>query len=163
GLEAFGPGDAELFVGRERETEAFVNRLRVQPLLALFGPSGAGKSSFVQAGVIPSLPAGWRAITMRPGAAPFDALAAALAAAQADLVRMLTVPARRRGYDFDDPELPIEMARAVVEQPGALPLLSFTALELWNVRDRHFKQLSRKAYEAMAGIGGALAQHAERT
>ena len=55
GLASFTSADAELFYGREREAEAFLNRLRVQPLLAVVGPSGAGKSSFVQAGVIPAL------------------------------------------------------------------------------------------------------------
>src|SRR5205814_7983216 len=31
GLAPFTPADSELFFGRERETEAFLNRLRVQP------------------------------------------------------------------------------------------------------------------------------------
>ena len=30
-------------------------------------------------------------------------------------------------------------------------MLSFTASRLWELRDRHFKQLPRKAYDAMAG------------
>ena len=68
GLSSFTPRRRRVFFGREREVEAFVNRLRAQPLLAVVGPSGAGKSSFVQAGVIPALPAGWRAVTVRPGA-----------------------------------------------------------------------------------------------
>src|SRR5439155_27188542 len=42
GLTAFTPADADLFFGREREAEAFLNRLRVQPLLAVVGASGAG-------------------------------------------------------------------------------------------------------------------------
>src|ERR1041385_9181465 len=42
-------------------------------------------------------------------------------------------------------------------------LLSFTASKLWELRDRHFKQLPRKAYDAMGGVGGALAKHAEDT
>jgi len=84
GLAAFGQEDAESFVGRERESEAFVNRLRVQPLLVVTGPSGAGKSSFVQAGVLPALPAGWSALVVRPGPAPIAALAARLASAGRD-------------------------------------------------------------------------------
>src|SRR5262249_3688442 len=48
GLATFAPEQAALFVGREREVEGFVNRLRVQPLAGVIGPSGAGKSSFVQ-------------------------------------------------------------------------------------------------------------------
>src|SRR5262249_43008704 len=60
-------------------------------------------------------------------------------------------------------ELPAEMVRAVADRPGALPLLSFTAAQLWELRDRHFHQLSRRAYQALGGVGGALAQHAEAT
>jgi len=266
GLVSFRPADAELFVGREREAEAFLNRLRVQPLLAVVGPSGAGKSSFVQAGVLPSLPEGWRHVTVRPGSAPLAALASRLrrsrvvveelgermasdphalgntlrasaerhggivlvvdqleelftlcqdqderqryaealvgaarspddpvrvvlamrddflvraeklpalrdrmgqglqlltTPASADLLRILVEPARRVGYEFEDAELPVEMVDAVADQPGALALLAFTASKLWEVRDRHFKQLTRKAYESLGGVGGALSQHAE--
>jgi formylglycine-generating enzyme required for sulfatase activity/WD40 repeat protein/serine/threonine protein kinase len=70
GLTTFSPTDSAFFFGREKETEGFLNRLRIQPLLAVVGPSGAGKSSFVQAGVIPSLDEQWRVITVRPGATP---------------------------------------------------------------------------------------------
>src|SRR5690606_4828065 len=81
GLEPYTASHARAFVGREREADAFLNRLRVQPLLVVAGPSGAGKSSFVQAAVIPALPDGWRAVTMRPGGAPIAGLAAGLTAA----------------------------------------------------------------------------------
>jgi WD40 repeat protein/serine/threonine protein kinase len=84
GLSAFTAADAAAFVGRERETEAFLNRLRVQPLLAVVGPSGAGKSSFLQAGVIPALPAGWTAVVVRPGPSPIASLAARLTSAGID-------------------------------------------------------------------------------
>ncbi len=79
GLSTFRPEDAAIFFGREREAEALVNRLRLQGLVAVVGPSGAGKSSFVQAGVIPNLPPGWKALTARPGAQPLAALRARLA------------------------------------------------------------------------------------
>ncbi|HEU5060162.1 MAG TPA: serine/threonine-protein kinase [Kofleriaceae bacterium] len=69
--------DADLFFGREREIDSFVNRLRIQPLAAVVGASGAGKSSFVHAGVIPALGPAWQAVTFRPGAEPLAALAAA--------------------------------------------------------------------------------------
>jgi WD40 repeat protein len=79
GLSAFRSEDASLFFGREQETQSFLNRLQVEPLLAVVGRSGAGKSSFVQAGVIPALPEGWRAITFRPGVSPLGALTGRLA------------------------------------------------------------------------------------
>jgi hypothetical protein len=78
GLAAFSTADRAMFFGREKLVDSFTNRLRVHPLLAVVGHSGAGKSSFVQAGVIPALPPGWRALTMRPGSAPFGALLARL-------------------------------------------------------------------------------------
>jgi WD40 repeat protein/serine/threonine protein kinase len=81
----------------------------------------------------------------------------------ADLLRILKEPARRAGYAFEDDALPQEMVDEVADQPAALALLSFTAYQLWQFRDRHFKQLPRKAYKALGGVGGALAQHAEAT
>ncbi len=253
GLAAFGREDAERFVGREREVEAFVNRLREQPLLCVVGASGAGKSSFVRAGVLPALGERTLAIVLRPGRAPMASLAAALRAAgvdtgdpaalralgrpvllvvdqleelftlcpveaeresfarfladaarglddevrviltlrddflmraerlpafrdrlapalfllstpaRADLVRILREPVRRVGYEWDDPALVDEMVDAVAREPGALALISFTASRLWEGRDRHFRQLRRRAYDALGGVGGALARHAEQT
>lgn len=78
GLPAFTVSDAAYFFGRERAVEALVNRLRVEPLLAVVGPSGAGKSSFVQAGVVPALPATTRVLLLRPGPSPMRALGEAL-------------------------------------------------------------------------------------
>ena len=267
GLNSFSQADAANYFGREREAEAFANRLRQHTFLAVVGPSGVGKSSFVQAGVLPLLPAGFGSVVLRPGPAPLVTLAARLGAlgfdtsqlrerlgrspaalgellraklgdggfvlvvdqfeelltlchdsaerelyaaalaqvsrhpgdhvrvvvtlrddfliraqrltplreklgpglqllstpAVEDLVRTLTEPAARRGYVFEDDALPRQMASEVSEQPGALAILSFTASKLWEVRDRQLKQMTRKAYQALGGVGGALAQHAEAT
>jgi WD40 repeat protein/serine/threonine protein kinase len=267
GLTSFSTSDADRFVGREREVDGFLNRLRQRPLQIVVGPSGAGKSSFVHAGVVPGLPQGWRTVTLRPGSAPLAALASRLAAAQltatdlrpllasapaaaaalvahaaadgtivividqleelftlcADpaeraqlaavvaelaasaeapirvictirddflmqlealealramlspalvllgnpsreaLVRIVVEPARRAGYALSDPALAPDMVAAVADRPGALALLSFTASRLWELRDRRFLQLTRSAYDAMGGVGGALGRHAEAT
>jgi WD40 repeat protein/serine/threonine protein kinase len=261
GLATFQASDADRFVGREREVDTFVNRLRVSALQVVVGASGAGKSSFVHAGVIPALPKAWKVVTLRPGATPIATLIARLAAqgvviaetppdaligalrsqptgttllvvvdqleemftacgdeaerarfatllaqlsaspdepfrvvatirddflmkletvaplrAQLssslvllgnpsvdDLVRTVVEPARRIGYALSDDELARDMAAAVAERPGALALLSFTASQLWDLRDRRFKQLTRTAYDAMGGVGGALGRHAETT
>lgn len=266
GLVSFSKSDAEIFFGRERETENFLNRLRTQPLLVVAGPSGVGKSSFVHAGIVPWLE-NCRIVTLRPGAFPLttlrsrlvkegietrdlrialennpDALGSALRAAtklydcaivlvidqfeelftlchdqkerelfalglanaarfeedsirvvltvrddfllkvkelpvmgerivpglellatprKEDLIRILVEPAQRAGYIFEDKQMPVEMVESVVGRPGALPLLAFTAAKLWELRDRQFKQLRRKTYEALGGVGGALASHAE--
>jgi WD40 repeat protein/serine/threonine protein kinase len=263
GLVAFSVDDADRFVGREREIDVFVNRLRDHALQVVVGPSGAGKSSFVHAGVVPALPAGWRTVSLRPGAAPLATLASRLCAAgvevpdlravptavatavaatvrggklvvivdqleelftlgapteerlqfaavlaalgqsdeapsrviatvrddflmhvealgplrgrlspslflvgnpsRVDLVRTIIEPARRAGYELSDLELAHDMVAEVADQRGALALLSFTSSRLWELRDRRFRQLTRKAYAAMGGVGGALGQHAEST
>lgn len=267
GLLAFTRDDADVFVGRERESETFANRLRITTMLAVVGPSGAGKSSFIQAGVMPSLGPHWTSLIVRPGGAPLTALASMLrkegvTAADADeatllgsglanalttwakrnkrsillyidqfeelftlchdrevrnqyvdaliraagspdeplrvvltvrddfllrcqevvalrdqlaqglqllatptpddLLRILVEPSRRAGYEFEDEALPREMVEAVTSMQSALPLLSFTAAQLWDLRDKQSRRLSRKAYESLGGVGGALAQHAER-
>jgi hypothetical protein len=44
---------------------------------------------------------------------------------------------------------------------GALPLLQFAATRLWDARDPSRKLLTQQAYDAMGGITGALANHAD--
>ncbi len=44
-----------------------------------------------------------------------------------------------------------------------MPLLAFAVARLWEKRDREKKLLTRKAYEQVGGVAGALAQHAEQT
>jgi WD40 repeat protein/predicted Ser/Thr protein kinase len=78
GLASFTQEDAGYFFGREMEVEAVWKKLKRPRLLALIGPSGAGKSSFLRAGLLPTLPAGWRVILSTPGNRPFQSLAQAL-------------------------------------------------------------------------------------
>jgi len=77
GLLPFTEQNADAYYGREAEVAAFLERLRVEPVLPVAGPSGAGKSSFVQAGVVPRLKerGRWMVIRMRPGSQPFHSLA----------------------------------------------------------------------------------------
>ena len=79
GLAPLTAADANVFFGREREVEGFLNRLRTEPLLVVVGPSGAGKSSFVRAGVVPALGDSYHAIVFRPGSTPLATLRAKLA------------------------------------------------------------------------------------
>ncbi len=267
GLATFSPEDNGLFFGREKETESFLNRLQIQPLLVVVGASGAGKSSFIQAGVVAALGQNWQVITTRPGISPLTTLSlklstlgielvdlklslqknvgflaqilrdftiktknklllvvdqfeeiltlcsnkeeqtlyveAIVSAAcseedsirviltlrddflvqakelsglkerlnqaleiltipdSAQLLRILILPARKAGYEFEDNKLPIEIMEELKGQPSALPLLAFTAAKLWEQRDKQFKLLRRRSYELMGGVGGALAKHAE--
>jgi flagellar basal body-associated protein FliL len=87
GLRAFEAEDSLLFFGRDTQTEELLWRLSESRFLAVVGSSGCGKSSLVRAGLLPALFRGylvnatsrWRCAILRPGTAPIDALAAALA------------------------------------------------------------------------------------
>ncbi len=78
-----------------------------------------------------------------------------------DLQRILVEPLRQAGYELDDPKLAAEVVEALRDTRSPLALLSFTGAELWEKRDRRFRQISRKAYASLGGVSGALAQHAE--
>ncbi len=258
--------EAELFFGRDAEVEAVWARLRRRELLAIISPSGAGKTSFLRAGILPALPAGWRAVVCQPAGAPWRSLAQALVPelagdheslrqllrfeepeialsvlatwrrrhthvllvvdqfeelftqssrdvqarfaellgraagevgvhvllalrddflfschahpalapvfseltplgplAGAGLRRALVEPARACGYGFEDEALVDEMLADVSQERGALPLLAFAAARLWEARDREACLLTRRAYQQIGGVAGALAQHAEAT
>jgi len=74
GLQSFGEADRRFFFGRERLTEALLERI-VQAsnggrsrFQVVAGTSGSGKSSLVKAGLLPELrSAGWRIALLRPG------------------------------------------------------------------------------------------------
>jgi len=86
GLRPFHSSEAEIFFGREAQTDDLLRKLSQTRFLGVVGPSGCGKSSLVLAGMIPALEAGfvvkagsvWEIATMRPGSHPFAALAEAL-------------------------------------------------------------------------------------
>lgn len=77
------------------------------------------------------------------------------------LTETLEGPVRAAGYEFDDPELPALMVAAVEDSQAPLPLLQFTAALMWERRDRGSRQLTRKSYDDLGGVHGALATHAE--
>ena len=79
------------------------------------------------------------------------------------LRRALVQPALKCGYRFADDTLIDEMIGEVRGERGALPLLAFAMSRLWENRDRENGVLTRQAYEAIGGVAGALAQHAEMT
>jgi hypothetical protein len=54
------------------------------------------------------------------------------------------------------------MIDEIATTAGALPLLQFAAGQMWEARDRPARILTRASYIAMNGIGGTLAQHADR-
>lgn len=86
GLRPFFRHEADIFFGREAQTDELLQKLAHSHFVAVVGPSGCGKSSLVRAGLIASLETGlvtsagsrWRIATMRPGNQPMRALAEAL-------------------------------------------------------------------------------------
>ncbi len=79
---------------------------------------------------------------------------------QDNLRQTLERPAELAGYSFEDPWIVEDMMQAATSK-GALPLLSFAATRLWEARDRQNKLLTVAAYNAMGGVGGAFARHAD--
>lgn len=294
GLLPFTERHADLFFGREDEITAFLERIRVEPVLPVVGPSGAGKSSFVQAGIFPRLreQGRWSVLSLRPGRQPFETLASRVIRGESDgaylsasirqtrhsvpadrpsqtttdeeslgqqlrespgrlslilhqlaerdgvrvllfvdqleelytnvdddrercafmeaicraaddpngpvrvvfslrddfmvrlaetavardvmahiavlrspgpeaLKEILTRSLEASGYRFEDPQLTSDMVLAVSGEPSCLPLLQFACSQLWERRDRDRRVLTRASYEAMGGIEGALARHAD--
>ncbi|MDQ3365422.1 MAG: protein kinase [Myxococcota bacterium] len=80
---------------------------------------------------------------------------------QDNLRETLVRPAELAGYAFENPEIIEDMMQAATSR-GALPLLSFAAMRLWDARDRPRKLLTLTAYQAMGGVGGAFARHADQ-
>lgn len=84
GLRAFNEKQARFFYGRDEETQALVERLEREKIIAIVGSSGRGKSSFARAGVIPAVRRqnqgrpDWRVALLRPTLSPLNQLSAAL-------------------------------------------------------------------------------------
>lgn len=91
GLRPFGRDEADIFFGRDEQTDRLLARLRNSHFIAVVGASGCGKSSLVGAGMMAGLEAGlvaeagarWLIAEMRPGDQPLGRLAEALLAPSA--------------------------------------------------------------------------------
>jgi hypothetical protein len=73
----------------------------------------------------------------------------------------LVQPAEMAGYRFETPAMVESMLQHLEATPGALPLLQFSAAQLWEQRDPQRKLLTEQSYHDMGGIAGALASHAD--
>jgi class 3 adenylate cyclase/WD40 repeat protein len=81
GLQHYDESNANLFFGREAITARLVDRIRVEPFLAIVGASGSGKSSIARAGVAPQIRGSsgeWLTRVLTPGERPLETLAMAL-------------------------------------------------------------------------------------
>ncbi len=70
-------------------------------------------------------------------------------------------PVEMAGYRFESSAMIGEMLDALAGTPGALPLLQFAGAKLWEARDRERRLLTNASYDALGGISGALATHAD--
>ncbi len=70
-------------------------------------------------------------------------------------------PLERVGHFWDAPEVVDEMVAELQGEPAALPMLQFACAALWERRDKVARQLRKADYEAIGGVTGALAAHAE--
>jgi WD40 repeat protein len=78
--------------------------------------------------------------------------------AEAELRRAIELPARRAGLRVE-PALVAALIAEVADRPGALPLLSTTLLELWQLRDG--RTLTLQSYLETGGVSAAVARLAE--
>ena len=76
-----------------------------------------------------------------------------------ELRRAIELPARTAGLRVE-PGLVSALVGGVADEPGGLPLLSTTLVELWERRDE--RTLRQSTYEASGGVSGAVARLAER-
>jgi hypothetical protein len=73
----------------------------------------------------------------------------------------LVEPVEMVGHRFESSAMVEDMLEALEGTPGALPLLQFAAAKLWDARDRKRRLLTVSSYNAIGGISGALATHAD--
>ncbi|AGP42098.1 serine/threonine-protein kinase [Sorangium cellulosum] len=73
----------------------------------------------------------------------------------------LVKPIQAARYEIEDPAMVDGILDALETTHGALPLLQFTAARLWDMRDRDRRLLTRASYEAIGGVAGTLASHAD--
>ena len=77
----------------------------------------------------------------------------------AQLREAIVAPAESLGVRFD-PELVGRLVSEAADQPGTLPLLQFALAQLFDRRNGSLVEMS--AYDAIGGLGGAIAAQADR-
>ena len=79
-----------------------------------------------------------------------------------EALRRIVVEPARRAQVTVDPRVVDDMVAEVAGRPASLPLLSFTASQLWASRDRAARRITHDAYLALGGVAGALATYADQ-
>lgn len=80
---------------------------------------------------------------------------------RAQLHAALTEPLAPSGAAFEHESLLASMLDALQATRAPLPLLQFTAAQLWENRDPDSGHITRACYDALGGVEGALASHAD--
>lgn len=73
----------------------------------------------------------------------------------------LLLPLERTGHSWESPAMVEAMVAELGGEPAGLPLLQFACRLLWERRDRESGQLMQVSFDAIGGVAGALAEHAE--
>ncbi len=71
-------------------------------------------------------------------------------------------PARRTGVRFGSEALVDELVDSASRTVGGLPLLQFALAELWQAQDPTSRCIPASALQAIGGVAGALARHADQ-
>ncbi|WP_437734534.1 nSTAND1 domain-containing NTPase [Sorangium sp. So ce1335] len=73
----------------------------------------------------------------------------------------LARPSEAAGYRFEAAEMVEHILDSLESARSPLPLLQFTAMKLWEARDRERRLLTRESHERLGGVAGALSAHAD--
>ncbi|WP_437734533.1 nSTAND1 domain-containing NTPase [Sorangium sp. So ce1335] len=80
---------------------------------------------------------------------------------RAGLREALMAPLEAAGVRFEAEGTVEHMLGALESTRNPLPLLQFTAMKLWEARDRERRLLTQGSYEQLGGVAGALSAHAD--
>ncbi|WP_437837347.1 nSTAND1 domain-containing NTPase [Sorangium sp. So ce1153] len=73
----------------------------------------------------------------------------------------VTGPAAAKGVSFESEAVVEALVKAALHAEGGLPLLQFALEELWEARDETRRVIPGSALDAIGGVSGALARHAD--
>jgi len=73
----------------------------------------------------------------------------------------IVAPARACGVSFESEALVQHLVDATARGTGGLPLLSFALAELWERHDRAGARITQASLDALGGVAGMLARHAD--
>ncbi|WP_437635658.1 nSTAND1 domain-containing NTPase [Sorangium sp. So ce854] len=80
---------------------------------------------------------------------------------RAGLREALMTPLEAAGYRFETEGTVGHMLGTLESTRNPLPLLQFTAMKLWEARDREGRLLTEASYARLGGVAGALSAHAD--